>query len=387
MSLIVQGHFIERFINVCTRRNIYLWDIKKTEPTRAKMKMSLRAFRTIRPIARKTHTHVRIEKRRGFPVIMHRYRKRRFFIVGLVLAVLVTLVMSQFIWTIEIVGNENVPAEEILLALEHAGLKEGVFRGSLDQDALKNNTLLQLDSLSWVWVELKGCKAIVRVKESTPIPDIVPKDQPCDIVAAKSGVIKLVNAKTGYAAVLPGETVQQGQVLVSGTIESELSPTRYVHSTGEVFARTWYEKTETYPPIRDVRNASGSETKKRSIKLFGLSVNLFSGGAPYRDYEKFTDKREWHIGGYFLGMAWQTDTYNEYTTTPVPISVDENLALADVELYEQILLETEPDAQLAARSLTYAMAEDGSVVATLTVEFIEQIGVQQGFDAPDVVAD
>jgi len=388
VSLIVQGHFIERFINVCTRRNIYLWDIKKTEPARARMKMSLRGFRMVRPIAHKTHTHVRIQKRHGFPIIMRRYRKRRFFVAGLVLVVVLTIVMSQFVWTIELVGNENVPAEEILMTLEEFGLKEGAFRGSLDQDALKNKALYRMDTLSWLWVELKGCKAIVRVKEKTPAPYMVPRDEPCDIIAAKTAVIKVVNAKTGYAAVLPGETVEQGQLLISGTIESELSPTRYVHSTGEVLARTWYEKTAEYPPVRSFRVPSDNQIQRHSLKLFGLNIDLFSGGgSPYEDYEVSTSKNELSVGEHFLGIAWQSDTYREYIFTPGYVSLAQNLALAELELYAQIARELEPGAQIAAKSLKYTTAEDGAITVTLTMEFVEQIGVQRGFEVPDVMLD
>lgn len=386
VSLLLHGYFIERFINICTHRNIYMWDICKTAPTDAKMKMSINAFRQIRPIARKTRTRVRIQKKHGLPILMHRYRKRYFFFAGLILFAAFILLMSQFIWSIEVFGNERIPSQQILMTLEQLGLKDGAFKHNIDVVDLKNNALLQLDGLSWIWVDIKGSKAFVSVKEKTPPPAMVPKDVPCDIVATKPGVVKVVNAKTGKAAVQPGETVQKGQLLVSGLVTSEkpeVAP-RYEHATGEVYARTWYEKKAKYPSNREIKTPTGKKKKKHSIKVFGKKINFYlSDNISYENYDKITYETEWQLGHEnYIGITWVTDVYTEYRITSEPVSVEENLKTAQQELEAQILEEVGDGAQEIARQFDHTVAEDGTVHAALTIEFTEQIGIQKQIESP-----
>lgn len=386
VSVLVRGHFIERFINVCIHRDIYLWDIKRKNNAEAGMKMSLNGFRQLRPIAKKTHTRVHIQKKYGLPILLHRYRKRYFFFGGLVVCMLFVFIMSQFVWSIEVTGNERVPTQQILMTLEQLGFKEGSYRGGVDVVDLKNNVLFQMDSLSWIWVDIRGSKAYVSVKEKTPAPTIVPKDQPCDIVARKAGVIKTVNAKSGKSAVAPGETVQEGQILVSGLVTSEKPevPARYEHATGEVFARTWYEKGAEYSPTREVRTPTGAVKKQHRIKIFGKTINFYGNSSiPYENYDKITYDSDWHIGkDNYLGITWQTDVYSECDVTYEPVSLEENLAKAEEELGAQILQEVGEGAQEVARQLSHQEAADGTVSVRLTMEFTEQIGAQQQIENP-----
>ncbi len=379
VSVLLHGHFIERFINVCTNRNIYLWDIRKSTPTDAGMKMSIRGFRQIRPVARKTHTRVRIRKKHGFPILMHRYRKRYFFFAGVLLFMLFVFGMSQFVWSIEVAGNERVPTQQILDTLAQLGFKEGTFRPGVDVVDLKNNALLQLDALSWLWVDLRGSKAFVSVQEKTPPPVIVPKDQPCDIIAVKAGVIKLVNAKAGKAAVAPGETVQEGQLLVSGVVTSQNPeiPHRYEHALGEVYARTWYDQSGQYAPTREVHTFTGKQKKHRSMKIFGKKINFYiNGNAPYENCDKVTDESELKLGQHhYLGITWITDVYKQYDVSHEPVPLEENLSIAQKALEEKILSQVGDGAQEVARRFDHTVAEDGTVNASLTIEFTEQIGM------------
>ena len=62
----VWGLSPERFMNLCSNRDILLWDIVKDGDIYT-MCISLRAFYQLRPIARKTGTRVVILQRVGLP--------------------------------------------------------------------------------------------------------------------------------------------------------------------------------------------------------------------------------------------------------------------------------------------------------------------------------
>ncbi|MEI3193549.1 MAG: sporulation protein YqfD [Lachnospiraceae bacterium] len=56
----------DRFLNICALHNLYIWDLKPVENA-YEMNLSIEAFRRLKPLARKTGTHIRIIKKCGLP--------------------------------------------------------------------------------------------------------------------------------------------------------------------------------------------------------------------------------------------------------------------------------------------------------------------------------
>lgn len=46
---------------------------------------------------------------------------------------------------------------------------------------------------------------------------------------------------------VPGDTVTQGQLLISGAVDLDNGGLRWQHGMGRVWARTWYELTAQVP--------------------------------------------------------------------------------------------------------------------------------------------
>ena len=170
------------------------------------------------------------------------------------------IVANQFVWVIEIRGNEKVKTTDIVEALKAEGLKKGVPKAKIDQQLLKNRMLIRLPSLAWLWADKRGSKVIVEVRERIPVPEIFNPDDYCNIVAAKDGIIDAMLVKGGIPVVAEGDTVLADTVLVTGKITSELKPDiRYVQAEAQVFARVWYEKTEQFSRITSVSTETGKE--------------------------------------------------------------------------------------------------------------------------------
>ena len=124
VQVIVKSHFIERFINICIRRDhLSLGHPAAQRVGEADMKMSMRSFQKLRPIAKKTLARVHKENTdcQWFCTGIKRY----FFVGGLIAAVSLSLMMSQFVWSIEVVGNEVVSTQEILQVWNGLGVHRG----------------------------------------------------------------------------------------------------------------------------------------------------------------------------------------------------------------------------------------------------------------------
>lgn len=109
----VCGYSPERFLNLCCSHDILIWDLNNCGDT-YEMYMSVRAFRRLKPIVRKTKTKVRIVGRYGLPFFMYRYRKRKMFFAGIVLGSVLIYILSLFVWDIQFEGN-SVRTAEVLM--------------------------------------------------------------------------------------------------------------------------------------------------------------------------------------------------------------------------------------------------------------------------------
>ena len=72
----VWGFSPERFMNLCSNREILLWDIEKDGDT-YRMSLSLKSFYRLKSIVKKTGTRVAILERYGLPFLLPKLWKRK----------------------------------------------------------------------------------------------------------------------------------------------------------------------------------------------------------------------------------------------------------------------------------------------------------------------
>lgn len=125
--------------------------------------------------------------REGVPYALGRLRRRQALAAGIVLWGLWLALSSVLIWDIRITGNESVPREEILRALEENGVRRGAWGLSVNGEDIRNHLLLEIPELSWAAVNVSGCRADVQVRERRPAPELLDRKTPCNITARRGG--------------------------------------------------------------------------------------------------------------------------------------------------------------------------------------------------------
>ena len=75
------GDVAEIILNICAKQGISLWSIKRRDK-KLRGFMTVRDFKTLPRVAKKCGIRVHILKRRGFPFIVGRYKKRLGIPVG-----------------------------------------------------------------------------------------------------------------------------------------------------------------------------------------------------------------------------------------------------------------------------------------------------------------
>jgi similar to stage IV sporulation protein len=265
----------------------------------------------------------------------------------------------------------------IIDCLDEIGVRPGVLKYRINTENVANNIIIEINQLSWVSVTVKGTKLKINVAESIEAPKIIPKDIPCDVVAAKDGVIESLVVKDGYSLVKEGDTVKEGDVLISGSIPILNEESfRTVHAMGEVMARTWYESVQ--PIHLNVKEKIRTGNKKNNITLlfFKKTVPLFHKKVGYEEYDKEEIKKPLSIGeNLVLPFGIVLEKYHENRIVEAKVSIEEAKEAAVDAAYEEILNLMSEDSQIVDTKINFLEDSDGNVYADVIIECIENIGI------------
>jgi len=198
---------------------------------------------------------------------------------------------SAFIWEFQVTGNDTVPTEEILQALERCGVGVGSRGIGLDQDALRNRALPLLPDVVYLAVNVRGCTAHVQVVERTRPPHLYRDSDVQNVIAEKDGLITRIEALDGVTCTAVGEVVQAGQVLLSGVADSPRGY-RCLRATGRVWARTWYEWTVPIPLRTEVKTEEADSCTRLWLDMGRQRIKLCGGGSVLEgNCDKITEYR------------------------------------------------------------------------------------------------
>ena len=217
---------------------------------------------------------VTVEKEIGLPVLARRLKKRAGLYVGGVLALLLAFASSKMIWLVSVEGNQNVESVQIRRQLRSLGIAEGQPKQTNDLEYLYNSFLLNEKRISWIAINYDGMIAHVEVKEAEKPEKQIDKSKITNLVASTDGVVRRVDALDGSAAVVPGDTVRKGELLVSAFMETRETGTVLRTARGFVWASTVHSYEISVPKTITVKKYSG-KTKTARLIVSYMNVVLF----------------------------------------------------------------------------------------------------------------
>ena len=253
------------------RSGIYLENLKREKSTIIKASVPVKEFKNVAKIAKESKCKIKIKSKKGLPFILNRYRKRKIFAISLLLVLFSIVILSGFIWNIEITGNETISSEDILNIAKSEGLETGKLKRKVDPKKIVEKIRLERADISWVGINISGTNVVIKIVEADKAPEVINKNDYCNIIAKKDAMIVSANAQNGTLQVKEGDVVKQGSVLIAGWLEGKYTGVRYVHATGQVMAKVWYSKKEKVYYKQNERKQTGNVEKKYSVHLRLLS--------------------------------------------------------------------------------------------------------------------
>lgn len=367
----VTGAYPERFLNLCAQGGVGLWETRRLEGGIAACCAQCHRSR-LEYYAEKSGCTLTVRRCSGMRNTARRYRHRAGLWVGAGMLVLGLLVMSCFVWQVEVVGTERLSPEAVTAALAEYGVHSGVPARSIDARTVERQMQIRFEEIAWISVNVEGSRVTAVVEEAVPPPTVMEDGIPTNLVAAETGFITRIEVRNGNAVVKVGDSVRAGDLLVSGIMDNKVGESRTAHARGQVYAQV-RARTEIFIPLKQRDYVLRGIARRRYLRIFGIEVPLQRKGTPDGAYrmERTIQQPEgiWAL----LPVALREDCYllmreAEKTVTPEEArrQAQKALALRERDWADAEILSREP------------VGVDGTEGYTLTVEYLleRQIAVE-----------
>lgn len=377
LNIEIEGYFVEKFINTCIAKNIFLWNIKRTKSTLVYCNIGINNFKKVRKIAKNSKCKIKIKNKKGLPFIFNKYKKRKIFFIFLFVLTVSIISLSNFVWNIDVTGNVNISKEEIVKSLEQEGLKVGKLKGKINTKQIISKMRLERNDLAWIGIELKGTNAIVKIVEADKKPDIINEEEYCNIVATKPGIIVKVNALNGTPLVKEGDTIKEGTILVGGWLEGKYTGIRYVHANGDVKAKVWYSQKEKIE-LKQVKNKqTGNKENRYSVKINNFQINFYKTLSKFKKYDTIEENKKIKLfSDFYLPIEVLKKTNCEYSEENLEYSIEEAKEIG-AKKAQEVLEKQIPNKNDVVNTYINYNEQEEFVEVEVTYEVLEEIGTKE----------
>ena len=334
----VQGYSPERFLNLCRYHQILIWGLMP-RGNAYEMYLSLDGFRKLRPIIRKTHTKVALLERYGLPFFIRKHRKRKAFLMGVLLCIGLLFFYSSYIWDIHFEGNEKWTDQTLLEFLDTKDVSPAMPKRRVDCSRIVKDVRARYDDIVWVSASIDGSRLRIQIKENedtfreeetkgVPSGETMEstaaggdKDHPTDLVASQDGVITSIITRSGVPMVHEGDEVKKGDLLVSGRVEvkndaGEVVGYQYQQSDADIYADTRMTYQDQIPLTYQKKKYD--PYKQRRLWYIRLGSFRISAGTLSHDFSKwetYTQEHQLRLGeNFYLPVDYGMVSVKSYET-------------------------------------------------------------------------
>jgi similar to stage IV sporulation protein len=329
------GGFSDRFLNLCTRDSIPLWNIKNIKGN-ITASTTINGYLAIRRAAKKSGMKVMVVERKGLIFFLKRNKIRIGLLIGAVVFTSVIYILSQFVWSVSLVGNIDLQEDYLFSVFEKYGVKVGATISSIDDNDIAQKVVSEISELSWAAINRKGNVVVIEVREKTLAPEKYDNSVPTNLIADENGVILTIDVLYGNEEIKPGSAVTKGDLLISGVITYADGREKLVHADG--YVKALVDRKETFNGNNfSVHNLIQEKIRKK-LFFFGVEIPLGSpvGDGLYCKHKSFMKSEK-----ILLPLGIITEYNAEFSSDNINLNEEtkDKLALWDNAFYVKELLD------------------------------------------------
>lgn len=326
------GAFNEQLISELINKNIKIRNINvKDNVLYGEVKR--KDYKSVARIAHKFNIRTKVLKRRGIYFKLKSKKTHNGILYGAFCGIVLILIMQNFIWKVEIHNSDNETDNLIKEISSACGIRVGGLISSADDKSTEILLKKSLSGASWINVELNGSRADIYIQKSS---DVKKKEisgkTPCNVIAAKTGIIVETEVYSGTLIYPKGSGVSEGSVIVSGVVNDGADNIILTHANAKIIA-DFTERVEfrqEYVTVEKIKTDIIENEKE--LMLFGFVIPIS---------ERINDKtnkvcrdeiRKCELFGLDLPFKVKTNSYTTYNNSIVSRTTEDSLRLIEQQL-------------------------------------------------------
>lgn len=375
----IEGDSPERFLNLCRYHNLILWNLHYEE-SGVTCFLFLKDFRKLKSLIRKSGVRVLVIKRRGMPFFVGRNKKRKAAYISACLSFIGIYILSLFLWDIRFEGNIHYTDDVLMQFLNQKGYVHGMKLSDITCEELEKEIRSAYNDINWVSAMIEGTRLVVKIKENAGVLEESEQKEkpPGDLVADKDGTVVAVITREGTPLVHAGDSVQAGDVLVSGKVElkndaGEVENTHLVQADADVIIEYQDTYEDQFPLLHEVRQYT-DETIHYFLQFFDRRFQIMPTKRE-ENMEIYTERNQIHLfSNFYIPVYYGTSTVRTYEVAEAAYSEEEARTLAEKNWEQYLTEQTKRGADVVWSSVAISV-EEGQCIASGTLTVREKIGV------------
>ena len=378
----VCGAFPESVLNACAMHALELWELECAGDYVLRFSVYEGSMAELEEIVKKCMCELRVIDSAGGSRNRLFIKNHMWLFISAVLILALLCLSTLFIWDIDVYGCEELTEGEVLRTLADCGVDCGSYWPSLSTDLIRSDMLTRMPELAWMTVNVSGSRAAVLVYERQEKPEIYIESRGADIVAAGTGIIKRLSVLNGKPLTGIGESVVEGETLISGCMDSLSNEPRYVRAQGDVFARTWHELSAVCPAQAEYKTEHGAAKRRFAIKFGKKRINFyFSSGNTVDGCDKIIHNYKLGVEGLFaLPVTLIEEELRPYTAAESGFTQTAEISARLLEYLEKTVT-----GEILTSSVTEAES-GGLIVVTMRAACIENIAAVREYSTADLAS-
>ncbi|WP_338451574.1 sporulation protein YqfD [Niallia oryzisoli] len=373
----ISGKGLERLLNTLIRNGLFIWQVRRQGVESITFKMKLSDVKEFRKYIRGSGCKVTFYKREGFPFLLKRLLHNSGFLAGSILFVLVILLLSNMIWGIQVKGADPATEYKIHKELDKMGVKVGKLQFFVDNvESIQRQLTDNVEEITWVGVELQGTTYHLQVVEKNE-PKQPEYLSPQNLVANKKAVIVDMFVEEGQAVVDIHDSVEEGQLLVSGLIGKEGQNVQ-VPAKGKVWGETWYRSDVELPLKSTFQVFNGNEKRKYYLKIADFRIPIWGfGKIEYKEYETESNEKAIQFLKWKLPLSFINETHRDKEVETRIYSKEEAFQVAKEMAKLDIKNRLSEDSKIKGEKILHQSLDNGKVSLSIHFQIIENIAEGQ----------
>ena len=246
LYLEISGNNINRFLLNCNNNNINLLIINYISYKKAIVKINKKDLNKIKKINKRYIINIKNET--GIDRYKKIIYKYRLFICCFTIGLLLLIGLSNIIFDVKVIGENNILNSNIKKELETYNIQKFKFKKNYNEISIIKNKIKKKfkDNIEWIEIKENGVYYEVYIVERK-VKKIINNNKVFSIVSRKNAIVKDIYTYNGISLVDVDSYVNKGDILISSDImlNDELKDKK--SAEGKVYGECWYKVRVEYP--------------------------------------------------------------------------------------------------------------------------------------------